>query len=702
MATAGLRKADWVDSAPVRETVTLVCQILAAFALVILGVRAAVRLEPRWDTFAYHIPGAAELGGLGIPFTPRGIPNVFLDGFPPLPHFVQGLLWRMTGSINATGVAGFLALCLFMTYCHLKLRAPWWLVTLISLTAPLVIIHSAASYVDLFGNALLAAGVSTVFAFLLVPEKADHELLALGALGLAGAAWSKYILTPVSAVFLLVFGLITVIKPPGKIVRMRAFLILLACSALAAIPYIRNLSVFGNPFWPLRVPVASSHFPYYLFAPGKPMLARPYDWRGEGQSFVFLQSLLEAGHPTSYEHRPRWIIDQGNADVAFRAGGFWYVGVIAFLSALLWVAFRLQARKGKAATLFWLGLLSFVSFLPQSNELRYFLFLPLTWGAGLAVLFPEYRLRHPREALFLLALCAGLFSYMAWVNGVHYRIERVGYREAAAAWGVDTIWPALKPGNVYCAVNMGPKEILLTGPSMKEFRVETAMIEELCSEGSIVVSPSGIRPRTARATAPEAVFSEREAGRRTVDEKKNAAFGARVLLSECRRHMTASRWVLAIEAATRAIEVEPDNPEAFHLICASRAALFETDDALNACHWAETLKFSLKLYKEAVGVARTLKDAGVRPLVFQRTVEEHLSDARKALDEGRHDDAVEAAARALRVELNSAKAYGLICAASAGAGRQTDAVRACRMALQLAPDMDSARVDLSRALLANP
>ena len=168
--------------------ITLICALAVSAALVDLAVRAALRLELRWDTFAYHLPFAALRGGLSIPYDMNDRYRPLYDGFPPLPDLAQGLLWKLTGSVNATGVVNYLAFVTFLGYCHVALRARFWLVGLISLTAPMVLIHTTVSYVDLFGNSLLAIGVASCLYLYLFPERASRVVMLGGLAGLAGAA----------------------------------------------------------------------------------------------------------------------------------------------------------------------------------------------------------------------------------------------------------------------------------------------------------------------------------------------------------------------------------------------------------------------------------------------------------------------------------------------------------------------------------
>ena len=169
------------------RSVEIAGTVMALGAMIVLALRAALRLELRWDTFAYHLPFAAMRGGLHIPYELPPFLQACFHGFPPLPEFIQGVLWRTTGSINATGVVNYLAFALFLFFAWRELNARLWVVVLLSLTAPLVLIHAASSYVDLFSNSLLAIGVTAFIAMLLSDRWLDSRLLVWALAGLAGA-----------------------------------------------------------------------------------------------------------------------------------------------------------------------------------------------------------------------------------------------------------------------------------------------------------------------------------------------------------------------------------------------------------------------------------------------------------------------------------------------------------------------------------
>jgi hypothetical protein len=465
---------------------SLVAGIVAVVALVDLAARATLRLNSRWDTFAYHLPYAALRGGLSIPYDMNEMMRPPFEGYPPLPHFIQGVLWRITGSVNATGVVNYLAFAGFLAYAHRVLRAPFWLVALISLTAPLVIIHASVSYVDLFGNAFLAVGVCSCLHLFLFPDEASRGVFVGGLAGLAGAAWSKYLLVPVAASMFAILTLLALRRPRSTGTSRRNAAWLLAAAALiATAPYAKNWVVYGNPFWPISVPIVGQHLPYTNDAIGQGFLEQPVQAREVSQHERFLTSLFEIDQPTSYPSRPRWTIDQGGTEVAFRMGGFWGTAACFYLIAVSALLMVCHGRRGAIAAVGALGLLGLVAVLPQSHQLRYYLFIPLSGAATIGMLFPRFGQVAPRVAPALLALIMAFFVHMFFENRSHYSVERVDYLAAARAWGAADFWPKLERGKTYCAIDFVPLGMMLTGPTMTEYTIVDRTTAALCPPGSV-------------------------------------------------------------------------------------------------------------------------------------------------------------------------------------------------------------------------
>jgi hypothetical protein len=443
-----------------------VAALLAVLALALVGLRAMLRLELRWDTFWYHIPFAARRGGLGIPYVMPDYLQHRFEGFPPLPHFIEGVLWRVTGSINATGVVNYLALVLFLYFCHRKLGARFWIVAIVSLTAPLVLIHAASSYVDLFGNALLAIGTSAFVAMYLFDRFDDRSLLLWGMFGLVGAAWSKYQVIPVVGAFLVCFLVIYGLRLAQPKSR-QLFLIVLIAALVASAPFIKNLVYYHNPFWPLKVPIFGKLFPYIEGSFG----GKPAPLASHSEFQLFFRSLLETNNPTYYPNRPRWVIDQGNTIEAYRMGGFWNVAVVTAIGATGLLAVLFNRRKGFILLGSTAALLCFLAVLPRSYDIRYYQFLPLTLAATIAMLLPRIRRRYPAVALTVVGLLLAEFVYVSNINRPYYWVERRGYLEAARLSAIPEWWAKLERGKVYCAVKFGARTVMLTGPTMSEYHI---------------------------------------------------------------------------------------------------------------------------------------------------------------------------------------------------------------------------------------
>ena len=131
-----------------------------------------------------------------------------------------------------------------------------------------------------------------------------------------------------------------------------------------------------------------------------------------------------------------------------------------------------------AAAGFW-GLLALVSFLPQANELRYWLFAPLAlaiWTAlGIERAGPVLR-----RALALSLVAGALFVVVATRPfGIDARLPReLAPRAAREFWAQQEAQPSAAPVRI-CDVN--PEGIFWSGPSFHEYRVIAAFsYEEPC------------------------------------------------------------------------------------------------------------------------------------------------------------------------------------------------------------------------------
>jgi hypothetical protein len=534
-------------------------------ALSFLAVRSVARLEPWYDAWLYHVPFAAHYGSLGVRYTNTD-PDIagLLGGSPPLPFVAHGALWRLTGSLNAIGVRNFAALLLFFYYAVRVLRARFAVVVLVSLTAPLVVIHAATTYYDLFANTFLAIGVSGIAVLALFDRGRDRRLLVWILAGLTLAAWSKPVVLPVVCPAL---GLLLVHAIAGEQPRRRERVsITLAACALGAAPYVRDWVVFGNPIWPNRVPLLAS-IPYtqdFLDRETPPLL------RGLPHYQVFLRSLFEIGQPTEYPDRARWTVDQGHTLAGFRCGGFWGVAVVCSLGALVGLAILFAGRRAAPFLAGAVATLALVAVVPDSHNLRYFLFFPLTWAAILGALEVPLSRRRPRLMTAFVAGSAAPYAYATALNRGYYAPEPLGYAQVARRWMADGWWPALDPNEAYCAIKPPfPSAVFLTGPTMREFRIDERRSAAECPRGSVVLDwsePRALTPRELEelgrlmTEAVEAQYTRRDLEGATARYREVLArcpehYGALVQLARALDSAADAREALAAWRAVKRVEL---------------------------------------------------------------------------------------------------------------------------------------------------
>ena len=175
-------------------------------------------------------------------------------------------------------------------------------------------------------------------------------------------------------------------------------------------------------------------------------------------------------------------------------GGFWGLGVALSLVVTAGLLVWYRQRAGTVAALAGLALLGFVAILPQSNELRYFQFIPLSWAAAIGMLYPHLRLAHPRATIALLGLVLTMFGYVVSENLYYYYVTPQDSRAIASFFGVDRWWPLLEPGTTYCAVEMPVvTAFLMTGPTLNEYSIVARSDASLCPADATVVTKAGIQ-----------------------------------------------------------------------------------------------------------------------------------------------------------------------------------------------------------------
>jgi hypothetical protein len=359
--------------------------ILSAIALtiaILIFLKAFIDLDTNYDVGWYHLPFAARIWGI-VPaqsFSSENIVEYRYAGFPLLTHFFQGLLWKLSGRVQATNLVGYLSLIIYFLTLRSFFQVPLYLSAIAIFAIPAVLTHASTSFVDLPGNIGVTVLMMMIYRFFSQSQLPSKQELLLAFLGAAMAANTKPQLQPLIFVLFWVTGIRLLwlyfkYTAAGK----RRLWLTVPLAAIASILIfatpIKNVALYGNPFYPIKIQVAGIVLNHELtpdtYAEGN----RPQKW---------LQSILEI-------NTPRWSTDQwngGDNKNLDRAGGFFGAYVVFNLLLLLGLTIREQilnsksvekkSRNATTALIMFLLVSLIPANFPQSHELRYFMFWMIT------------------------------------------------------------------------------------------------------------------------------------------------------------------------------------------------------------------------------------------------------------------------------------------------------------------------------------
>ncbi len=355
-----------------------ICQLIAILLTTSIFLKAIIDIDIHYDPWWYHLPFAARIWGI-VPqelfigdekwFEPR------FDGFPLLAHFLQGFFWRITNRVQSANLVCFFSLIIYFVFLKTCFKIPLYLSAIAIFAIPLVLTHSTSAFVDLPGN--VGASVLVMMTYLLYTRKqlpSKRELLILF-LGAATAANTKTQLQPL-VFFICLFvvaRLIWLFFQQPKISTTQLLKILpislLAATLIFATP-VKNIALYGNPFYPVKVEVAGVVLNHKLVPEAYQDGSRPQKW---------LRSILEI-------NATHWSAEQRHKDPSRDLiGGFFGAYVIFNLLLTLVLSLKelwqnrslpkaqrsINARTA-LATVVVMSILP--ANFPQSHELRYFMF----------------------------------------------------------------------------------------------------------------------------------------------------------------------------------------------------------------------------------------------------------------------------------------------------------------------------------------
>ena len=149
-------------------------------------------------------------------------------------------------------------------------------------------------------------------------------------------------------------------------------ILLVAFSPIIFASLVKNAIVFGNPIYPAGLNIFGMSLPHTIL----PGVTTPLYLHDAPQSLRWLLSIFEF---RAYDARRPflWMGEQGylpDGVPADRMGGYFFVYVIFSLLLFATLVRRNRARQGRVAAGFFVLLSVLTSVLPQSHELRYYMY----------------------------------------------------------------------------------------------------------------------------------------------------------------------------------------------------------------------------------------------------------------------------------------------------------------------------------------
>ena len=447
------------------------CLLICTVYLLLFG-KALFEFSTDWDFLSYHLPGALSRFGL-TSLIPHWKTQAVYDGFPPLANTMQGFLALICGRISAANalnsVGLLLCLCGLKVLFGKKLSLRWFLTFCLSI--PLVVRHLYSGYIDLWSNLFLVLAFAALIKFL--ENRNDKRAQLIFFCAIAVSVFSKYQTWPIALLLSSVF-VFFLLKDFTNNKEQLAFSIVALGLIFFSWP-IRNYALYSNPVYP----VVPSFFPKetpgirYLGSERVGDNNTPEYLHQSTNFFRFISSAYELNRLQSSPYKYKWSHDQfakapgvpARVSPHHRMGGWFFasMGILSFLFLL--ALFRGSISTPVGAT--FLGCFVLTAIMPQSHELRYWLYIPLS----LILLFVLHERSYPRRILRtaqgLLAICACYVLYCLSPYPINWSTP-----EAYALPVVREFWKEhLGASEPICIDVRRNQALFYAGPSFSEIAV---------------------------------------------------------------------------------------------------------------------------------------------------------------------------------------------------------------------------------------
>ncbi len=447
---------------------------VVASVLAVLSTKAALEFCRDWDFLAYHLPDALRRTGLTT-FREPAVQWILNQAFPPLPHILQGLFVKLSGrmslanALNAVSLLGLAAVLSRMFRGRFSAR--WFLTA--CLAVPLVVAQYTTGYIDLAVGAALTFALASLVFFELelaggaAPGAALRRSLPLIAASFGVAMLMKYHAWPIVLIYYVGFIIRLAFLPrEARLRRRELFFTAFALFGIVSFWPVRNFAVFGNPVYPYRAPFVSELFPSYFMAAESSPRNTPNYLREASPPLRYVHSAFELNRLVEWR-KFFWTFDQyhlGDKINNHQRMGGWFFATFMLLFAAFFASVRSGAVPMFPAAIFFAATAA-VGFLPQSHELRYWLFVPVSLamftGLGLDALSP--RLRAGLRVGFALLAIYVVAKTATWSIDLSPP-ESFAPDEARAYWE--------NPARPLLVCDRVPQTIYWAGPTFKEFPVE--------------------------------------------------------------------------------------------------------------------------------------------------------------------------------------------------------------------------------------
>lgn len=443
-------------------------------------IKAALQFFLHYDTLAYHIPAALHAWGMTT-YQPEPMLVDVINGIPPLAHWLQGALIFLTGRMSAANLINPLSLLGSAAIFHWlspQKNAARWFLTLV-LAVPMLVLHCLSSYIDLWSGSCLFVAFITLAA--LQSERTSNAfsarkrlaVLAVCVLALAAACNSKYQAWPIVLVlgaWLLPFLLRA--KPRRAAIALAVIGLMLGSYTPA-----RNYLRFGNPTFPISNPIFKSRAAFSSVDLGQTEALQrqmpEYLW-GAPQWQRFGESVFEMNRLQSDSGTFRWSIDQAGGEQEWkspnhRMGGWFWITVFLFI--LVCTRGLLRKVLPLSTGLMLLTCVVTAALCPQSHELRYWLFLPLS-AAGLSAWTLQSETQIWGTGFKLLFAAAAIYVCAAILSPFQIKSRPASAyapEQAVAFWNSQKKESSSK---VLSVCNAKPYAIFWSGPEFNSYRVQ--------------------------------------------------------------------------------------------------------------------------------------------------------------------------------------------------------------------------------------